>query len=87
MPDRAQKYKADWGNRRDCNNFLISEYLRPVPMEPSKAKCLWCGTTFSVSDGFNAVTKHAACDKHVANGKARTSSVSIVQSFSKAKSL
>lgn len=70
MPDRKQKYKPDWLKRTDSRGCRVREYLRPTNDE-TKVKCLWCSSIFSIADGFNAISKHIAYEKH---GLAMTSS-------------
>ena len=68
-------FQHDWLNR-EVDNILVSTWCTADPSDNQKAKCLSCpagpqpfGLTFSVKEGFTAVTKHAKSAKHKDNFK------------------
>ena len=67
---RKSVFQHSWLSR-EINNVHVSTWCTSDPSDNSKAKCLSCpaglqpfGLTFSVREGFSALTKHAKSVKH-----------------------
>ena len=68
---RKSVFQQAWLGR-EIDGVLVSTWCSSDPSDNKKAKCLSCpaglqpfGLTFSVGEGFSALTKHAKSAKHV----------------------
>ena len=74
MPPKTHKIKgflSEWLDK-PIDGYLTKTWLMPHPKEPTKGICLVCpgtddcprGKPINISEGFTAVTSHAAGAKH-----------------------
>ena len=68
---KIKRFLTEWLDR-PVVGYLAKTWLMPHPQDPSKGICLVCpgsagcprGKAFNISEGFTAVTSHAAGAKH-----------------------